>query len=130
MDLKTFQTVERIGREIHSLAEARKEVYNTVHSPSMDGVRSSTRSDPVQKAMQRLYKIDEKISLLTIEKAELSISCLDWLFDPADPVPPEVVRILINRYLTGMSWKDTARRLKKSESAIKNRVYRYFAAAD
>lgn len=91
MDLKTFQTVERIGRGIHILAEARKEVYNTVHSPNLAGVRSSIRSDPV---------------------------------------PPEVVRILINRYLTGMSWKDTARRLKKSESAIKNMVYRYFAASD
>lgn len=130
MDLQTFQKVERLSREIHSLAEARKNVYNTVHSPNLAGVRSSTRSDPVQKAMQRLYKIDEKISLLTIEKAELSISCLDWLFDPADPVPPEVVRILINRYLTGLSWKDTAHRLKKSESAIKTMIYRYFAAAD
>ena len=129
MDLTTLNRCLKNRKQLDELYEHREHLYNTVHSPSFSDVRIVDKRSPVEKAMERLQKTDDRISQLIIDQADLIEAILEWLYrNPEDDTPEYFKRIIICHYIEGMSWQETTRHVLEhyeSDSA-KNHVYRYF----
>ena len=124
MDINTFKTIEHYQKQINDLFEKRKHVYYTVKSPSLSGIRATSPADPTAKAFYRLQAIDNKITDLICKNSEVTIEALNWMYNK--PVPVDVRRILINKYMCGLSWKETARIVESTPAAARVMIYRYF----
>ena len=127
--LETLNECLKCRNQIIDQYEHREYLYNTVHSPSLSGIRIQQYKSPVEKAMERLQKADDRISQLMTIHADLEVAILNWLYDDLhDNKTPEFRRIVICHYLNGMSWKDTALHVLQSgnEGTAKNHIYRYF----
>lgn len=126
MNLEQFRDIERISKQIEGLSERRKEVYNTVHSPQLDGVRATHRSDPTQKAVEKLFAIDSKIADLIEQKAILESMALDWMYSDLNDIPPNIRRIMLLKFFSGSTWDEIGRRLGRKPSACRLALWRYF----
>lgn len=126
MDLKTFQRISENQRILSELYERRKTIYNTVHSPSLSGIKKTTPADPTARAFDKLQAIDDQIAQITIKQADLLEPVLNWMYYSPEPVPVDVARILINRYILRKSWAETGRTVEITPAGCKNRIYRYF----
>ncbi len=124
MEISTFITIYKLQKQIDELSEMKKAVYYAVNSPSLSGIRSTSPADPTAKAFYKLQAIDEKITEAILKRSAAASSALRWMY--TKPVPVTVRRILINRYMMCLSWKDTGRRIGSNPETARIMLYRYF----
>ena len=134
--LARLRAVKKLQNEIDELEQMKLRWYRPVHSPNMDGMpHSTTPGDPTAQAFFKIEMINEKITVIQQQLADIVEEILDWLYtDLSDEIleQSELRRIIICHYIDGMSWETTTRHVLGyyGSDTAKKRVYRYFGLID
>lgn len=134
--LARLRAVKKLQNEIDELEQMKLRWYRPVHSPNMDGMpHSTTPGDPTAQAMHRIDMINDKITGIQQQLADIVEEILNWLYtDLSDDSleQSELRRIIICHYIDGMSWETTTRHVLGyyGTDSARMRVYRYFNKSD
>ena len=134
--LARLRAVKKLQNEIDELEQMKLRWYRPVHSPNMDGMpHSTTPGDPTAQAVHRIDMINDKITGIQQQLADIVEEILNWLYtDLSDEIleQSELRRIIICHYIDGMSWETTTRHVLGyyGSDTAKKRVYRYFGIID
>ena len=134
--LARLRAVKKLQNEIDELEQMKLRWYRPVHSPNMDGMpHSTTPGDPTAQAVHRIDMINDKITGIQQQLADIVEEILNWLYtDLSDEVleESELRRIIICHYIDGMSWETTTRHVLGyyGTDSARMRVYRYFNKSD
>lgn len=134
--LARLRAVKKLQNEIDELEQMKLRWYRPVHSPNMDGMpHSTTPGDPTAQAVHRIDMINDKITGIQQQLADIVEEILNWLYtDLSDDSleQSELRRIIICHYIDGMSWETTTRHVLGyyGTDSARMRVYRYFNKSD
>ena len=134
--LSRLRAVKKLQNEIDELEQMKLRWYRPVHSPNMDGMpHGTTPGDPTAQSFFRIEMINEKITVIQQQLADIVEEILDWMYtDLSDDSleQSELRRIIICHYIDGMSWETTTRHVLGyyGSDTAKKRVYRYFGVID
>lgn len=126
--LKDLENYKGLLSELEALEQERMWAYFPVSSPNgreQIGQRGNSVSDPTATALDKLEKLDVRITKKRDEVAEQLSAILDWL----DTVDDAELRAIIHwHYLQGLDWKKTNLKVYgyRSYQACRKRVMRYF----
>lgn len=126
--LRDLENYKGMLSELEALEQERQWAYFPVSSPNgreQIGQRGNSVSDPTAAALDKLEKLDVRITKKRDEVAEQLAGILDWL----DTVDDAELRAIIHwHYLQGYDWKKTNLKVYgyRSYQACRKRVMRYF----
>ena len=124
---------KKLQNEIDELEQMKLRWYRPVHSPNMDGMpHSTTPGDPTAQAVHRIDMINDKITGIQQQLADIVEEILNWLYERYEEVPEGTTlpakydQVQIFAVIAGFSVAGA-----EGESRhIENGIHRYFKYPD
>lgn len=116
-----LRNYRRQKRFHETLLKQRDELYNTYHSPSFNysgGTFGSDPKSPVEIAMKRIEKVEQKIEQCEREMLEVE----NWVYSIEDAV---VLPIVVDYVIAGKTFAKIARERNQYEQTVRNTYYHY-----
>lgn len=127
MTIETLEQYRGITAEIKALELEINALYDIRKSPSLSGMSgSSGPGDPTGQAAIRIIELKEQLTSEQERWSEMALTIETWLTTVEDA---EIRSIIRWRYILGLGWKATAKRVygdSNAADACRKRIKRFF----